>query len=152
MKTIFVICPKFICWSSKMRENFVQIELNRTTWDVPTRYQNLSPVGSGAYGQVCWLLVKVTEPTISVFYKVILWSNKVKILISKLFMIKCISNHLLYPVWHVLAPIIATISLTYPFSHRVTLNFLNPRHINIFKVSSHVSCYWYQLFSTRFTD
>ena len=35
-----------------MRDNFVQIELNRTTWDIPERYQNLSAVGAGAYGQV----------------------------------------------------------------------------------------------------
>jgi len=36
-----------------MRDNFVQIELNKTTWDIPERYQNLSAVGAGAYGQVC---------------------------------------------------------------------------------------------------
>ena len=35
-----------------MRDNFVQIELNKTTWDIPERYQNLSAVGAGAYGQV----------------------------------------------------------------------------------------------------
>ncbi|XDB63651.1 hypothetical protein ABFV05_017267 [Capra hircus] len=28
-------------------------ELNKTIWEVPERYQNLSPVGSGAYGSVC---------------------------------------------------------------------------------------------------
>uniref|UniRef100_A0A4W5R8U6 mitogen-activated protein kinase n=1 Tax=Hucho hucho TaxID=62062 RepID=A0A4W5R8U6_9TELE len=28
-------------------------ELNKTVWEVPERYQNLSPVGSGAYGSVC---------------------------------------------------------------------------------------------------
>ena len=44
---------KFICCcSKKMRDNFVQIELNKTTWDIPERYQNLSAVGAGAYGQV----------------------------------------------------------------------------------------------------
>lgn len=36
-----------------MRENFIQVELNRTVWEVPEKYQNLLPVGSGAYGQVC---------------------------------------------------------------------------------------------------
>ena len=45
-------CFKYFCCCSKMRDNFVQIELNKTTWDIPGRYQNLSPVGSGAYGQV----------------------------------------------------------------------------------------------------
>jgi len=29
------------------------VELNKTVWEVPERYINLSPVGSGAYGQVC---------------------------------------------------------------------------------------------------
>ena len=44
---------KYICCcSKKMRDNFVQIELNKTTWDIPERYQNLSAVGAGAYGQV----------------------------------------------------------------------------------------------------
>uniref|UniRef100_A0A7M4E4J3 mitogen-activated protein kinase n=1 Tax=Crocodylus porosus TaxID=8502 RepID=A0A7M4E4J3_CROPO len=31
----------------------LQTELNKTVWEVPERYQNLSPVGSGAYGSVC---------------------------------------------------------------------------------------------------
>jgi len=34
-------------------QGFYQLELNKTAWEVPDRYQNLSPVGSGAYGQVC---------------------------------------------------------------------------------------------------
>ena len=33
-------------------QGFYQLELNKTAWEVPDRYQNLSPVGSGAYGQV----------------------------------------------------------------------------------------------------
>uniref|UniRef100_A0A8C5NFU3 mitogen-activated protein kinase n=1 Tax=Gouania willdenowi TaxID=441366 RepID=A0A8C5NFU3_GOUWI len=32
---------------------FYRQELNKTMWEVPERYQNLSPVGSGAYGSVC---------------------------------------------------------------------------------------------------
>uniref|UniRef100_A0A8C9UM45 mitogen-activated protein kinase n=1 Tax=Spermophilus dauricus TaxID=99837 RepID=A0A8C9UM45_SPEDA len=32
---------------------FYRQELNKTIWEVPERYQNLSPVGSGAYGSVC---------------------------------------------------------------------------------------------------
>ena len=31
---------------------FHRIEFNKTVWEVPLRYQNLTPVGSGAYGQV----------------------------------------------------------------------------------------------------
>lgn len=30
------------------------IELNKTEWEVPQKYTMLSPVGSGAYGQVWW--------------------------------------------------------------------------------------------------
>uniref|UniRef100_A0A8C1Q2Q3 mitogen-activated protein kinase n=1 Tax=Cyprinus carpio TaxID=7962 RepID=A0A8C1Q2Q3_CYPCA len=32
---------------------FYRQEVNKTIWEVPVRYQNLSPVGSGAYGSVC---------------------------------------------------------------------------------------------------
>ena len=35
-----------------MKKGFHKIELNKTAWEVPERYINLSPVGSGAYGQV----------------------------------------------------------------------------------------------------
>lgn len=37
---------------SEQTENFYQVELNKTTWKVPERYQKLAPVASGAYGQV----------------------------------------------------------------------------------------------------
>lgn len=33
--------------------NFYKIEINKTEWEVPERYQMLTAVGSGAYGQVC---------------------------------------------------------------------------------------------------
>lgn len=36
-----------------MREGFHRVELNKTVWEVSDRYVNLTPVGSGAYGQVC---------------------------------------------------------------------------------------------------
>ncbi|CAB1414296.1 unnamed protein product [Pleuronectes platessa] len=32
---------------------FYRQELNKTVWEVPERFQNLTPVGSGAYGSVC---------------------------------------------------------------------------------------------------
>jgi p38 MAP kinase len=35
-----------------MRPGFYKVDLNKTEWEVPDRYQMLSPVGSGAYGQV----------------------------------------------------------------------------------------------------
>lgn len=31
---------------------FHKVEINRTEWEVLDRYQMLTPVGSGAYGQV----------------------------------------------------------------------------------------------------
>lgn len=31
---------------------FYSVEINRTEWNVPERYQKLTAVGSGAYGQV----------------------------------------------------------------------------------------------------
>uniref|UniRef100_A0A673NB74 mitogen-activated protein kinase n=1 Tax=Sinocyclocheilus rhinocerous TaxID=307959 RepID=A0A673NB74_9TELE len=38
---------------SSKRPTFYRQEVNKTIWEVPVRYQNLSPVGSGAYGTVC---------------------------------------------------------------------------------------------------
>lgn len=35
--------------------NFHRIDVNRTVWEVPERYQMLSTVGSGAYGQVWYV-------------------------------------------------------------------------------------------------
>uniref|UniRef100_A0A3B3TG37 mitogen-activated protein kinase n=1 Tax=Paramormyrops kingsleyae TaxID=1676925 RepID=A0A3B3TG37_9TELE len=35
------------------RPGFYRQELNKTVWEVPERYRNLTPVGSGAYGSVC---------------------------------------------------------------------------------------------------
>jgi len=32
--------------------SFYTLEINKTEWQVPQRYQMLTPVGSGAYGQV----------------------------------------------------------------------------------------------------
>ncbi|KAG7269671.1 hypothetical protein CRUP_019060 [Coryphaenoides rupestris] len=35
------------------RAGFYRQELNKMVWEVPERYQNLTPVGSGAFGSVC---------------------------------------------------------------------------------------------------
>lgn len=32
-----------------------KIEVNRTEWEVPERYMQLQPVGSGSYGQVWYV-------------------------------------------------------------------------------------------------
>ncbi|XP_039605222.1 mitogen-activated protein kinase 14B isoform X1 [Polypterus senegalus] len=39
--------------SQRERPTFYRQELNKTIWEVPERYQNITPVGSGAYGSVC---------------------------------------------------------------------------------------------------
>ncbi|KAM3617463.1 uncharacterized protein V6R79_006514 [Siganus canaliculatus] len=38
--------------SHEERPKFYRQDVNKTIWEVPERYQNLSPVGSGAYGSV----------------------------------------------------------------------------------------------------
>ena len=35
-----------------MKSGFHSVELNKTVWEVPERYVNLTAIGSGAYGQV----------------------------------------------------------------------------------------------------
>jgi p38 MAP kinase len=40
---------------NRMREGFHRVELNKTVWEVSDRYVNLTPVGSGAYGQVSYV-------------------------------------------------------------------------------------------------
>ncbi|KAE9553778.1 hypothetical protein FO519_002999 [Halicephalobus sp. NKZ332] len=36
-----------------LKSGYYTVELNRTVWVVPQYYQNLTPVGTGAYGTVC---------------------------------------------------------------------------------------------------
>ncbi|CAD6192868.1 unnamed protein product [Caenorhabditis auriculariae] len=36
-----------------LREGYYVVELNRSVWMVPNYYQNLTPIGTGAYGTVC---------------------------------------------------------------------------------------------------
>lgn len=49
-----VACRQFASagMSHEERPKFYRQEVNKTIWEVPERYQNLSPVGSGAYGSV----------------------------------------------------------------------------------------------------
>lgn len=49
-----------------MKTGFIRVDLNRTIWEVPERYQNLSPVGSGAYGQVCSAIDTVTNQKVAI--------------------------------------------------------------------------------------
>uniref|UniRef100_A0A3Q0R2Z9 mitogen-activated protein kinase n=1 Tax=Amphilophus citrinellus TaxID=61819 RepID=A0A3Q0R2Z9_AMPCI len=39
--------------SEPEKPDFYRDEVNKTIWEVPERYQSLTPVGSGAYGSVC---------------------------------------------------------------------------------------------------
>ncbi|KAK9890400.1 hypothetical protein WA026_010491 [Henosepilachna vigintioctopunctata] len=46
--------------------NFHKVEVNKTVWEVPDRYQKLSAVGSGAYGQVCSALDTQTGKKVAI--------------------------------------------------------------------------------------
>ena len=41
-------------YGNTTKPHFYRVELNKADWQVPERYQNLTPIGSGAYGQVWW--------------------------------------------------------------------------------------------------
>lgn len=43
---------------SKM-PRYHKVEINKTEWIVPERYQMLTPVGSGAYGQVWYVFINI---------------------------------------------------------------------------------------------
>ncbi|XP_024913134.1 mitogen-activated protein kinase 11 isoform X3 [Cynoglossus semilaevis] len=62
------------------RPGFYRQELNKTVWEVPERYQNLTPVGSGAYGSV-WFVVSSSPPLCSSAYDVVL---RQKVAVKKL--------------------------------------------------------------------
>lgn len=36
-------------------KGFYKLELFKTVWEVPKRYQDLSPIGTGAYGTVWYV-------------------------------------------------------------------------------------------------
>ena len=39
-----------------VKPGFYRVELFKTVWEVPERYQDLSPIGTGAYGTV-WCVI-----------------------------------------------------------------------------------------------
>ncbi|VDI11664.1 p38 MAP kinase [Mytilus galloprovincialis] len=49
-----------------LKDGFYKIELNKTIWEIPQRYQLLSPVGAGAYGQVSSALDTQTNIKVAV--------------------------------------------------------------------------------------
>ncbi|KAG0712275.1 Mitogen-activated protein kinase p38b [Chionoecetes opilio] len=48
------------------KPDFHTVELNKTEWEMPKRYSMLSPVGSGAYGQVCSAMDKKTSTKVAI--------------------------------------------------------------------------------------
>uniref|UniRef100_A0A2P2I1S0 mitogen-activated protein kinase n=1 Tax=Hirondellea gigas TaxID=1518452 RepID=A0A2P2I1S0_9CRUS len=48
------------------RSGYYTVELNKTEWELPERYKMLSPVGSGAYGQVCSATDTVTNTKVAI--------------------------------------------------------------------------------------
>ncbi|XP_045620579.1 mitogen-activated protein kinase 14 isoform X2 [Procambarus clarkii] len=48
------------------KADFHTVELNKTEWEVPRRYSMLSPVGSGAYGQVCSAMDSKTHTKVAI--------------------------------------------------------------------------------------
>ena len=35
-----------------LQPGYYRVELNKTVWEVPAKYQELTPIGTGAYGSV----------------------------------------------------------------------------------------------------
>lgn len=51
-------------------EGFYTLELNKTEWDVPLKYQDLAPVGTGAYGQVWYVCYRLCRRTPDIIHGV----------------------------------------------------------------------------------
>jgi hypothetical protein len=57
-------------YGNATKPHFYRVELNKTEWQVHERYQNLTPIGSGAYGQV-WYVASLHK---SVYWKSSMYS------------------------------------------------------------------------------
>lgn len=54
IKYKYIDCSTTIIGNSEsIMPKYYKVEINKTEWEVPDKYQMLTPVGSGAYGQVC---------------------------------------------------------------------------------------------------
>ncbi|MBN3301910.1 MK12 kinase, partial [Amia calva] len=51
---------------SRTRPGFYRQDVNKTVWEVPDRYRDLKPVGTGAYGAVCSALDKCTRTRVAI--------------------------------------------------------------------------------------
>ena len=40
-------------FTKPVRKGYHRFEFCKTTWEIPERYEDLSPIGLGAYGTVC---------------------------------------------------------------------------------------------------
>ncbi|KHJ46132.1 hypothetical protein D918_03796 [Trichuris suis] len=49
-----------------MKEAYKKLDLNRTEWVVPVRYEDMVPVGHGAYGCVCSAVDSVTGEKVAI--------------------------------------------------------------------------------------
>lgn len=49
-----------------LKEGYYAVELNKTVWVVPEYYQNLTPVGTGAYGTVCAAECRLTGEKVAI--------------------------------------------------------------------------------------
>uniref|UniRef100_A0A915E9T9 Protein kinase domain-containing protein n=1 Tax=Ditylenchus dipsaci TaxID=166011 RepID=A0A915E9T9_9BILA len=61
---------------TNLKPGFYTVELNRTVWIIPEMYQNLNPVGTGAYGTVC--AAECIQPGEKVAIKNLLVHSKVQ--------------------------------------------------------------------------
>ncbi|XP_017113745.1 mitogen-activated protein kinase p38a [Drosophila elegans] len=52
--------------SASITQKFHKLDINRTEWEIPEIYQELLPVGSGAYGQVSKALVRGTNMHVAI--------------------------------------------------------------------------------------
>uniref|UniRef100_A0A8C5H9T8 mitogen-activated protein kinase n=1 Tax=Gouania willdenowi TaxID=441366 RepID=A0A8C5H9T8_GOUWI len=52
--------------ASHNEPGFYRLEIQKTTWDVPVRYDSLRPVGSGAYGTVCSAIDQKTKEKVAI--------------------------------------------------------------------------------------
>ena len=52
--------------TESLPEGFYRVDLNRTVWEVPSRYDSLAVVGAGAFGQVCSAVDKKTGAEVAV--------------------------------------------------------------------------------------
>ncbi|XP_051518277.1 STKc_p38 domain-containing protein isoform X1 [Myxocyprinus asiaticus] len=52
--------------ASPLKAGFHRLEIQNTIWDVPDRYTSLKPVGSGAYGTVCFATDHKTKEKVAI--------------------------------------------------------------------------------------